>query len=224
MSNYKIVLVLIVILSIAGFLRLYQITTVPPGLYPDEAIGGNQGLEAFRTGNFKLFYPENNGRSGLFINLQGLSAGVLGANSPSQILQGKTWEGKPWTLRFPSAILGILTVLGLYFLAKELFEDAISFSPKPRSQLSLVSDPQSDQAGEDKRVSRPANLRKATPEGRFAWIPFVRYRNIVSSYSEIYGIAPTVAARFTRGQLRDFCLLLNECSLTVPFLIIPNSL
>ncbi len=126
---------LLLILSIAGFLRLYQITTTPAGLYPDEAIGGNQGLRALRTGGFsaqggpasgwKLFYPENNGRSGLFINLQGLSAGMLGANSPSQISRGETWEGKPWTLRFPSAILGILTVLGLYFLAKELFSERI---------------------------------------------------------------------------------------------------
>lgn len=102
---------LVLVLIIASFFRLYHLTTVPPGLYPDEAIGGNQGLEAVRTGHFKLFYPENNGRAGLFINIQGVSAALLGAT-------------EPWALRVPSALLGILTVLGLYFLAKELFRES----------------------------------------------------------------------------------------------------
>src|SRR3989344_4689244 len=123
MSNYKIVLVLIVILSIAGFLRLYQSTTTPAGLYPDEAIGGNQGLEVLRTGDFKLFYSENNGRSGLFINLQGLSAGLLGAT-------------EPWTLRFPGALLGILTVLGMFFLTRELF-NTISTNSESNTNLRI---------------------------------------------------------------------------------------
>ncbi len=108
MNKYKITFVIIVILIIAGSLRLYQITTIPPGLYPDEAIGANQGLQAVRTGDFKLFYPENNGREGLFINIQGLSEELFGAD-------------KPWAARLPSAIFGTLTVLGLYFLSKELF-------------------------------------------------------------------------------------------------------
>ncbi len=142
MTNRKAVFFLLLILIIASFLRLYQITSVPPGLYPDEAIGGNQGLEAFRTGNFRLFYPENNGRTGLFINLQGISAGVFGVT-------------QPWTLRLPSAIFGILTVLGLYFLTKELFEDKILFSPKPRSRFGSVSPTGvGEQIGEDERASR----------------------------------------------------------------------
>ena len=122
----KYLLLLLLILIIASFFRLYHITTTPPGLYPDEAIGGNQGLEALRTGNFKLFYPENNGRAGLFINLQGLSAGMSGA-------------AEPWTLRFPSAILGILTVLGLYFLTKELFDQATSNKKQETRRVALLA-------------------------------------------------------------------------------------
>src|SRR3989338_1221912 len=121
MNTRKTFLLLLLILIIAGFLRLYHITTVPPGLYPDEAMNGNNALQAIQTGNYKVFYPENNGREGLFINIQALFLKFFGVNSPSQISSGETWEGKPWVLRLPSAIFGILTVLGTYFLGKELF-------------------------------------------------------------------------------------------------------
>ena len=105
---------LIAIIIIASFLRLYNLMPLnnilfPPGLYPDEAMNGNNAQEAIDTGNFKFFYPENFGREGLFINIQSLSIAALGNH--------------PWALRFPSAIFGILTVLGMYFLVKELFGD-----------------------------------------------------------------------------------------------------
>ncbi|MEK9154997.1 MAG: glycosyltransferase family 39 protein [Patescibacteria group bacterium] len=100
-------LLIIVILIIASFFRLYNITELPPGLYPDEAMNGNNALEAISTGNFKIFYPENNGREGLFINMQALSIFIFG--------------NEPWALRGVSAIFGILTVLGVYLLTKELF-------------------------------------------------------------------------------------------------------
>ena len=110
---------LLIIIIIASFLRLYHLTpyttipcctgqaTLPPGLYPDEAMNGNNALEAIRTGDYKVYYPENNGREGLFMNIQSLFLRVTGLR-------------EPWVLRLPSALLGILTVLGLYFLGKEL--------------------------------------------------------------------------------------------------------
>ncbi len=120
MIKHRDIILLLIILIIAGFLRLYQITTIPPGLYPDEAMNGNNALEALRTGDFKVYYPENNGREGLFINIQAIFLKIFGVN-------------EPWVLRLPSAIFGILTVLGIYFLTKELFKDKILFYPKPRS-------------------------------------------------------------------------------------------
>lgn len=96
------------ILIIATFLRTYHLKEVPPGLYPDEAMNGNNALEALRTGNYKLYYPENNGREGLFINIQAFFLRIIGLN-------------EPWVLRLPSAVFGILTVFGLYFLGRELF-------------------------------------------------------------------------------------------------------
>lgn len=99
---------LLLILIITSFFRLYNITQVPPGLYPDEAMNGNNALEAIAAGQWKVFYPENNGREGLFINIQALSIMVFG--------------NEPWALRVVSALFGIFTVLGVYFLTKELFK------------------------------------------------------------------------------------------------------
>ncbi len=97
---------LILILIVAATLRFADINSIPPGLYPDEAMYGNNALEALRTGDFKVFYPENNGREGLFINIQALSLGAFG--------------NTPWALRLPSIVFGLLTVLGMYFLTREL--------------------------------------------------------------------------------------------------------
>src|SRR3990167_5244896 len=95
------------LLIIAAFLRLYNLETTPPGLYPDEAMNGNNALEAIRTGTFKVFYPENNGREGLFINIQALFLAATGIR-------------EPWMLRLPSALFGILSVLGAFYLFREL--------------------------------------------------------------------------------------------------------
>jgi len=101
------VIFLVIILALAVFFRLYQLKTIPPGLYSDEAMNGNNALEAIHNNSYKVFYPENNGREGLFIDIQSLSIRIFG--------------NEPWALRIVSAIFGVFTVLGLYFLTKELF-------------------------------------------------------------------------------------------------------
>jgi len=118
---------LVIIIIIAAFLRLYNITEVPPGLYPDEAMNGNNALEALSTGNFKIFYPENNGREGLFINIQAIFLKFL------MPISGENPE--PWMLRLPSALFGILTVIGVYFLAKELFDENHKFKTLNPEQI-----------------------------------------------------------------------------------------
>ena len=100
-------LILLAIIFIAFVFRFQHIQSTPPGLYPDEAINGNNALIALETRDFKVFYPENNGREGLFINLQALPLKIFGA--------------EPWALRLNSALFGVLTVLGLYFLTRILF-------------------------------------------------------------------------------------------------------
>ncbi|MDP3785057.1 MAG: glycosyltransferase family 39 protein [bacterium] len=98
---------LFLIMLTALFFRFWNLANVPPGLYPDEAMNGSNALESIETGNWKVFYPENNGREGLFINIQAGFVAALGA--------------KPWALRLPSAIFGTLTVLGIFFLARFIF-------------------------------------------------------------------------------------------------------
>ncbi|MBI2042601.1 MAG: glycosyltransferase family 39 protein [Candidatus Nealsonbacteria bacterium] len=105
MKNKRTILLLLAIIAIAGFFRLWQLGTIPPGVYPDEAMNANDAL----TSPGKLFYPDNNGREGLFINLIALSFSVFGVSI--------------WSLKIISAIAGILTVAGLYLLAKEMFWD-----------------------------------------------------------------------------------------------------
>jgi 4-amino-4-deoxy-L-arabinose transferase-like glycosyltransferase len=101
------VLFLLIILAIAAFFRLWKLNEIPPGLYPDVAINGNEALESLKTGNFKVFYPENNGREGLMMWLIALSFSIFGVSI--------------WSIKIVAAIIGILTVFGLYLLTKELF-------------------------------------------------------------------------------------------------------
>ena len=46
MTTRKTFWLLLVIIIIASFLRLYHLESLPPGLYPDEAMNGNNALEA----------------------------------------------------------------------------------------------------------------------------------------------------------------------------------
>lgn len=91
------------ILAIAVFFRFWQLESIPPGLYPDVAINGNEAI----SNPGQLFYPENNGREGLFINLIALSFGLFGISV--------------WSIKAVAAFFGTLTVLGTYLLTRELF-------------------------------------------------------------------------------------------------------
>ena len=104
-------LLLLLIVGVAAFLRFSQIGTLPPGLFPDEAMNGNDGLQSIETGHFRVFYPQNGGREGLFLNIQAGFVYLFG--------------NEAWVLRLPSAIFGALTVLALYFLARKLFSPAV---------------------------------------------------------------------------------------------------
>lgn len=102
-KDKKIILSLLIIILAAGFFRLWQLDAIPPGIYPDEAMNANDAL----TSPGKLFYPDNNGREGLFINLIALSFSIFGISI--------------WSLKVISAIAGILTVYGVFLLTREIF-------------------------------------------------------------------------------------------------------
>lgn len=97
----------LVIVVVAIFFRFPHLSSVPPGLYPDEAVNGTDALEALESGHYKLYYPNNNGREGLYNSLTAFFFKIFGA--------------KIWTLRLLAAISGTITVIALYLLAKEFF-------------------------------------------------------------------------------------------------------
>ena len=108
----KEIVFLIIILVIAAFFRLWQLDSIPAGIYPDVAINGNDALDSLKTGDFKVFYPENNGREGLFIWMVALSFAIFGVSI--------------WSIKIVAAIVGILTVLGLYLLTREIFNKNVA--------------------------------------------------------------------------------------------------
>lgn len=116
-------LFLLIILAVASFFRLWKLNSIPPGLYPDVAINGNDALDTLASGNFKLFYPENNGREGLFMWLIALSFSFFGASA--------------WSIKIVAALFGIFTVLGTYLLTKELLKEI--FDREKAENIALLS-------------------------------------------------------------------------------------
>ncbi len=105
-------LLLAAILLVAAGTRLYRLD-LPGGIWMDEALNGLQGIHAVRAHDWRVFYPENNGREGLWVDLTGVSEAVFGVNA--------------FGLRVPEALSGILTVLCLFFLLRRLFSARVGF-------------------------------------------------------------------------------------------------
>lgn len=103
---------LILILAIATFLRVYRIDSVPHGFYQDEAADGNSAMEAIETGHFQVFYPENHGREGLFVNLSAACVYFFGNTT--------------WAVRLPTVLFGILNVWMVYLLSTAFFPPPVA--------------------------------------------------------------------------------------------------
>lgn len=109
MTKTKTWILLFLIIALGFFLRTYHINSAPPGVYPDEAVNGMDAINAMH-GQWQWFYPANNGREGLFMNLIAICFKLFGIS----VL----------TLKLPSIIFGTLAILGTFFLTKELFRSA----------------------------------------------------------------------------------------------------
>lgn len=105
-KTYFILMALVVLAAL--FVRSYHISSLPPGVYPDEAVNGVDAITANATHHWQVFYENNNGREGLFMNLIALSFALFGVN----VAALKSW----------SIIFGTLTVLGMTLLGEELFQ------------------------------------------------------------------------------------------------------
>lgn len=135
MKNKKwlVYVLLFLILALGLFLRVYNIENTPPGVYPDEAINGEDALRALQNNAFQWFYPNNTGREGLFMNLIAICFKLFGIS----VL----------TLKLPAILSGTLVILGTFLLGREIFNKriglissflvAVSFWPLNFSRISF---------------------------------------------------------------------------------------
>ncbi|MCP4422716.1 MAG: hypothetical protein GY805_39410, partial [Chloroflexi bacterium] len=56
LSRRKTNIILLLIIALAAFLRLWQLDTLPPGLYHDEAYNGLDALSLLQGKTFPQFY------------------------------------------------------------------------------------------------------------------------------------------------------------------------
>ena len=108
-------LLLCAILLLALFLRFYQITTNPPGLYIDEVSIGLNAYDILTTGKdqYGTPYPlafQSFGDYKMPVYIYLVSGSIA--------LFGKT----ELAIRFPSAFFGTLTVLAIFLLMRELLQ------------------------------------------------------------------------------------------------------
>ncbi len=126
MNKNKIIIYISIfaIVALGFFLRFYNINHTPPGVYPDEAVNGIDAVNAINTGNYQWFYPANNGREGLFMNMVALCFSLFGISIMA--------------LKLPAILCGTLTILGTYLLTKELFADYLKNSPACNAMRSIA--------------------------------------------------------------------------------------
>lgn len=105
--SFKLYVVLAALIVLGAlFLRTYKLGSLPPGVYPDEAVNGVDAITANAAHHWQWFYENNNGREGLFMNLIALGFNLFGVS----VITLKMW----------SVFFGTLTVLGMTLLGEEL--------------------------------------------------------------------------------------------------------
>lgn len=97
---------LIGIIAIGIVFRFALITTLPGGLFPDEAANGLD-VNSILSGDVKPFYERGNGREALFFYFLAGSVALFGRG--------------PWQHHIVSAGFGLAAVIAGYFLTKRLF-------------------------------------------------------------------------------------------------------
>lgn len=119
-NKFFIILLFVLILSLAVFLRTFRLDSVPPALFGDEVDVGYQAyslLETGRdlTGRFLPFYLKSLSeyRTPLYIYSAVPFVGIFGLNE--------------WGVRLPAAFWGVVSVLGIFLLGRKLFNLKVAF-------------------------------------------------------------------------------------------------
>lgn len=105
---------LLVIVLIAGFLRFYQLGNIPAGFLNDEANAGYDAYSLLLTGRdqWNNFLPVNN-----FIGFGDFQPPL---HRYSSLIPVYIFGLSEFSIRFMSALAGVLSVAALYFLVKKL--------------------------------------------------------------------------------------------------------
>lgn len=82
-------------------------------MYPDEAMDGTNALQVIAGAGPQVFFPQNSGREGLFMDLQAVALLVFG-------------QREPWVLRSVSGVFGILIVLGMFLFIRAFLDGDVS--------------------------------------------------------------------------------------------------
>ncbi len=99
--------ILIVIVWLALFLRVWQLDTLPPGLHYDEAFNGTMARDVLRGVNRPIFFTPNFGEEPMHIYTEALVFALVGES--------------PWAIRMVSALYGVLFVIAVYACARAFF-------------------------------------------------------------------------------------------------------
>lgn len=106
-SRPKEILVVLAIVVVAAIFRLYNLDQLPPGLHYDEAFKGVMARKLIVGPDRPIFFTENLTEEPMMEYATALSFLIFGDTA--------------WHIRLVSAIAGIITVIALYFLARQLF-------------------------------------------------------------------------------------------------------
>ena len=109
-QNHRILIGLLILL-VATFFRLWMFGDVPPGLQHDEIFKAEEGVRLIENGDFRLFYPTNQGHEGAFVWLLGISYLLVGIN--------------PLMIKLPAFICGILTVALIFRLGYRAYSPQV---------------------------------------------------------------------------------------------------
>lgn len=134
-NNNIIIGLFIFIVALAAFLRLYKLGAVPASPDWDEAALGYNAYSILKTGRDEYGTPFplsirsfDDYKPPLYVYLTVPSVALFGLST--------------WSVRLPSAIFGILAVIGTYFLVKELFGYGLrvtGYGKEPTRHSSLVT-------------------------------------------------------------------------------------
>ncbi len=116
-SKYTVPLLMLGLFILAAFLRLYHLGTLPSSMHEDEILTGYVGRFILLNGRdlynnpWPLLYFNKFGDFYIILPmyLKGLATFIFGVNA--------------FAVRFPSAILGALSIYPVYYLAKEAFNN-----------------------------------------------------------------------------------------------------